>query len=61
MKYRVILYISYHESYYEFDIAEEAINFAALALKHSTRSEDTKKATKIKIEVFDPLNEEEDD
>lgn len=63
MKYRVIIKVSYHEAWYEFDKAEDAVNFAVQCLEHQVESEDTKRKGSVSIEVIDPAiktTEEED-
>ena len=61
MKYRVILKVSYHEAWFEFDTIEEAGEFAKAVLLHQVESPDSKKKSTIKVEVIDPTAEEENE
>ena len=58
MKYRVILSVGYNEAWFEFDNADGACNFGALALAHMVSSEDTKKKTYINMQIVDKSLEE---
>lgn len=60
MIYRVIIKVSYNESFFEFITPDEACLFARIALEHSVASEDQKKMAKISIVVINPKESEED-
>ena len=52
--YRVILKVSWRETYFEFDSMEQACNFATTALEHSAgNDDDTKNSSLIVIRVVD--------
>lgn len=61
MIYRVIIKVSYHEAYFDFDSSEEAMIFAEQALNHNTDSEDSKKARFVKIELINQEVKEDED
>lgn len=51
--YRVILKVSYHSAWFDFESAEEACAFAKTALEHMVDSEDQKKESSITIKMID--------
>lgn len=59
MKYRVIIEVGYCEAFFDFRTAEAACDFAASALSHQADSEDTKRKTRICMEVIDTTKEKE--
>ena len=59
--YRVIIKVSYHEAFFEFESAEDAAAFARVALTHMVTNEDTKKTSYIAMQIVDPKLEGEDD
>ena len=59
MKYRVILKVSYHEAWFDFDTIEEAGNFAKTILVHQVDSEDNKRRSTIRLEVISTSLQEE--
>jgi hypothetical protein len=59
MKYRVILKVSYHEAWFDFDTIEAAGNFARTILVHQVDSEDNKRRSTIRLEVIDTSLQEE--
>lgn len=61
MKYRVIVKVSYHEAWFEFDDIESAGEFAKNILTHQVESEDSKRKSTVRIDVVDPTIEGEDD
>lgn len=61
MKYRVIIKINYYEVWYEFDKAEDSVNFAVQCLEHQVECEDTKRKSHIRIEVINPAIKAEDE
>lgn len=61
MIYRVVLKVGYCEAFFDFDEAESACNFAMLALTHSVACDDTKKATKITLQIVNPVAEKEEE
>ena len=62
MKYRVVLEVGYNVAWFEFTSMEAAGEFAKTILMHQVESEDTRKKSKVRIDVVD-LNAEkgEDD
>lgn len=53
IKYRTIIKIGYYEAWYEFDDAEDAVTFAKTLLEHQVDNEDSKKKTRITLQVVD--------
>lgn len=54
LKYRVIVKVSYYETWFEFDDAEEACEFAKSVMLHQVPNEDTKKKpTYVTMKVVD--------
>lgn len=54
IKYRVVIKVSYNEAWFDFENAQQAGDFAAIALKHMVPSEDQRKSSYITIRVVDP-------
>lgn len=63
IKYRVIIKVSYNETWFEFDSADQACGFATNAISHMVDSEDQKKKSTITIQVVDAdaKNDEDED
>jgi len=59
--YRVILKVGYCDAFFEFESVEDAAAFARVALKHMVSNEDTKKKSKIILEIISPIDEESED
>lgn len=59
MIYRVIIFVGYHEAWFDFDDIDDAGAFARIILAHQTTNEDTKKPVKITIQVINIDAEEE--
>ena len=51
MKYRVIIKVSYHDAWFEFDSIAEAGSFAETVLVHQIPNEDTKTKSFITIPI----------
>jgi len=61
IKYRVIIKVSYHAAWFEFDSADQACGFATNAISHMVNSEDQKKKSYITIQVVDADAKDEDE
>lgn len=59
--YRVVIRISYHEAFFDFQSAEEACIFATTAIMHSATSKDQKKMAKVSIIIINADVKEEED
>ena len=53
IKYRVIIKVGYYATWFDFDSADQACNFATSALTHMVPNEDNSKKTSINIQVID--------
>lgn len=60
MKYRVIIEVGYCEAFFDFDTPEGACAFATKALLHQVDSEDTKRKSRISMELVNTTKEEEE-
>lgn len=61
IKYRVVIKVSYNETWFEFDSADQACGFATNAISHMVDSEDTKKKATIAIQVVDADAKDDDE
>ena len=62
MIYRVILKIGYYEGYFEFEDADEAVNFGKTALMASVPGGDNQnKLVRVTMEIVDKELEERED
>lgn len=61
MIYRVVFLIKYLEAYFDFETMTEAGEFAEAILAHQVESEDTKKKSKVTIQIINPNAEKEDE
>ena len=53
IKYRVIIKVGYYATWFDFDSANPACDFATSALTHMVPNEDNSKKTSINIQVVD--------
>lgn len=60
IKYRVVLKVGYYESWFEFNGAKDATNFATEALQHMVSTEDTTKKESIILQVVNTEAEHEE-
>ena len=59
MIYRVIIKISYHQAFFDFDNIETACNFASMAAKNAVKpmsKDDDSDAVDVSIVFVDPKN-----
>ncbi len=61
VKYRVILKVSYYETWFDFDTPEQATYFATTALRAMVSSDDTAKKQFITIQVINTEFKEDDE
>ena len=61
MTYRVVIKVGYNDAAFEFESLRDAGDFARMVLTHQVRTEDTKKALYVKIEVRSCEEEEEEE
>lgn len=61
MRYRVVLKVSYHEAWFEFDNPGDACKLAETLLTSMVDSADQKKKASIHLVVINPEITEEDD
>ena len=59
--YRVILKVSYHEAYFDFDSIEDAGQFARTVLVHHSVNDDTRNFDGVNILVVNTDKKEGDD
>lgn len=60
MRYRVVMKVSYHERYFDFDDANDALAFAEMIVEHDVTSEDhAEKTTEVAVYVIKEVRGDE--